>query len=471
MKIIRKLSKIRIFAFLVFAIVFVLTMQVLFTVAWWFGSNVDKTAHGKTASCWCTCEEKCPNCGGCIEDECCGCDCGCCKPCTCHECDCRKCCCCGGCMEDECCCDDEDCCFPCKCATATDTSLCKCTCEICPYCGGCMEEECCDGCCCCCCCECVPCSCKCVCEKCPTCGGCIEDECCEYCCDCFCDCYPCDCEIITPTPTPTLPPRPPTPVPEATIEEIEMPLSPMFDIFITDHVAYIIGYPEGDVRPGNSITRAEVATVFFRLLREDVRATFWTQENEYPDVIQDSWYNNAISVMTKMEFLEGYPDGSFKPNAFITRAELAAITMRIANQLGLSGDNEVDYTDIAGHWAEEEIIAATMLGWLKGCNDGLFEPDREITRAEFMTLINRLMERVPQSTEDLLLEVMVTWIDNSDPEMWYYIAVQEATNSHSRDYKEETVPGLNFQYEFWEEIEETPDWAALEKEWVEGLSP
>ena len=240
--------------------------------------------------------------------------------------------------------------------------------------------------------------------------------------------------------------------------------------FIEDHVAYIIGYPEGDVRPGNNVTRAEVATVFFRLLKNEIRMENWTQTNTFTDVSASNWHNNAVSVMSKMGIVNGYSDGTFKPNGAITRAELAAIAARFARIMGMEGENDSSFTDISGHWAEDDIIFAALIGWVNGYSDGTYRPNQPITRAEFMTLVNRMLERVPQTAEDLLTDGMVTWSDNADTTAWFYLAVQEATNSHLSEAKEELVPGLAFQYEYWVEMDDNPDWAMLEKQWAESGS-
>jgi uncharacterized repeat protein (TIGR02543 family) len=246
---------------------------------------------------------------------------------------------------------------------------------------------------------------------------------------------------------------------------VDLPEEPSKKTFIDDHIAYIIGYPEGDVRPNRNITRAEVATVFFRLLIDEVRSNYWTQQNSFQDVIPGNWYNNAVSVKANMGVINGYPDGTFKPDGAITRAELAAIAARFAKQMEMAPSNDVSFSDISGHWAESDIRYAAALGWVNGYPDGTFKPNQPITRAEFMTLVNRMLERVPEAADDLLQDEMKHWIDNANPDAWYYSAVQEATHSHEADYKEDTVPGLQFNYEFWTEMIPNRDWAQLEREW------
>jgi len=264
-------------------------------------------------------------------------------------------------------------------------------------------------------------------------------------------------------PGPPNPPPPGEPEPVEEIEDTPIPLS----IFVSDHVAYIIGYPNGNIQPGATITRAEVATVFFRLLEDRLRMENWKQENVFPDVSSSNWFNNAISVMSSMSIVNGYEDGTFKPNSAITRAELATIVARFGRAMNMKGDNEYRFTDISGHWAQEDIIFAALIGWVNGYPDWTFKPNQPISRAEFMTLVNRMLERIPQTLDDLLPDEMVTWPDNTNTEAWFYLAVQEATNSHEPGSKDELITRLMFKYEFWSKMLENPDWALLEKEWAE----
>ena len=221
----------------------------------------------------------------------------------------------------------------------------------------------------------------------------------------------------------------------------------------TDHFAYIVGYGNGEVRPQNNITRAEVATIFFRLLTDDVRDENLTKTNRYSDVAATSWYNTAVSTLSSMGIITGYPDGTFRPNAAITRAEFAAIAARFDHD----GDKTAaKFSDIATHWAKDEISIAYNNGWITGYPDGTFGPQRDITRAETMTLVNRVLNRQPE-TEDDLLPNMTVWTDNANPNAWYYLAVQEATNSHYYEFK------TNSKYEKWTELRETRDWTQLEK--------
>ena len=228
---------------------------------------------------------------------------------------------------------------------------------------------------------------------------------------------------------------------------VEIPDDDALGLNTTDHFAYIVGYGNGEVRPQNNITRAEVATIFFRLLTDDVRDENLTKTNRYSDVAATSWYISSMGIIT------GYPDGTFRPNAAITRAEFAAIAARFDND----GDKTAaKFSDIATHWAKDEISIAYNNGWITGYPDGTFGPQRSITRAETMTLVNRVLNRQPE-TEDDLLPNMTVWTDNANPKAWYYLAVQEATNSHYYEFK------TNSKYEKWTELRETRDWTLLEK--------
>lgn len=220
----------------------------------------------------------------------------------------------------------------------------------------------------------------------------------------------------------------------------------------TDHFAYVIGYPDGTVHPNGQITRAEVATIFFRLLKDEVRDGAFTTSNTYSDVAYGKWYNNPISTMSALGIITGYPDGTFKPNKPITRAEFAAIAARFdETQSGKSAT----FSDVIGHWAAKEIGIAYYNDWIKGYPDGTFKPDQNITRAEAMTLINRVLERKPESPADLLTN-MNKWTDNMDTSKWYYLDVQEATNSHGYTRK-------TFNYELWRQMLPDPDWSRYER--------
>lgn len=219
-----------------------------------------------------------------------------------------------------------------------------------------------------------------------------------------------------------------------------------------DHYAYIVGYPDKTVRPQNGITRAEVATIFFRLLTDETRNANSTKSNSYSDVAAGAWYNHAVSTLSAMGIVKGDSHGKFNPNAPITRAEFAAIAARFDDKANTTA---VDFSDIASHWAKDEISAAANNGWINGYTDGTFRPNNKITRAEAMTLVNRVLKRLPETAEDLHND-MIKWSDNSDTSAWYYLAVQEATNSHYYDLKEN-------KHEKWSKLRETRDWTELEK--------
>ena len=221
-----------------------------------------------------------------------------------------------------------------------------------------------------------------------------------------------------------------------------------------DHFAYIVGYPDGNVNPGGNITRAEVATIFFRLLTEDVRTANSTQSNSLSDVSRGQWFNHAISTLSSMGIVKGNPDGTFDPDAPITRAEFAAIAARFDDK---NTNTTSNFSDIASHWAKDEIGVAANTGWINGYPDSTFRPDQYITRAEAMTLVNRVLNRLPEKSEDLL-DDMIKWPDNADASVWYYLAVQEATNSH--DYSDKSDAD---KYEKWTKIRDARDWTLLEK--------
>ena len=213
-----------------------------------------------------------------------------------------------------------------------------------------------------------------------------------------------------------------------------------------DHFAYVVGYSDSTVRPNANISRAEVATIFFRLLKSDIRDGNLTADNEFSDVSDGQWHNKAISTMAKLGIVKGRRADRFDPDASITRAEFAAICARFNTK---PVENSGSFSDISGHWAENEIERAAAFGWISGYPDGTFRPDARITRAEAMTMINRVLCRMPQSESDLL-DSMVTWPDNK-PSDWHYLAVQEATNSHDFDRQGEVG-------ESWTKLTSVPDW-------------
>ncbi|MEG2421450.1 MAG: S-layer homology domain-containing protein, partial [Oscillospiraceae bacterium] len=217
-----------------------------------------------------------------------------------------------------------------------------------------------------------------------------------------------------------------------------------------DHFAYVVGYTDGTVRPLEDISRAEVATIFFRLLKEEVRSENLTKTNRFADIQPEAWHNTPISTMAALGVVKGRGETVFDPDASITRAEFAAICARFDTG---SVEGSSNFTDVAGHWAQAEIERAAALGWIQGYTDGSFRPDAPITRAEAMTLINRVLCRIPESESDLLKD-MTIWPDNQ-PGVWYYLAVQEATNGH--DYRHKGAI-----YEEWVKLIPAPDWSKYE---------
>ena len=213
-----------------------------------------------------------------------------------------------------------------------------------------------------------------------------------------------------------------------------------------NHFAYIVGYEDGTVRPNANISRAEVAAIFFRLLKDDVRDDNLTANSVFTDVAFGKWYNKSISTMAKIGIVKGRTANAFAPNAPITRAEFAAICSRFDRS---NVEIKSDFNDISGHWAENEIRRAASLGWIQGYTDGSFKPDQNITRAEAASMINRMLHRLPETVDDLL-DGMIQWPDNQ-PNDWYYINMQEATNSH--DFKQKGE--IN---EYWTKLTANPDW-------------
>ena len=221
-------------------------------------------------------------------------------------------------------------------------------------------------------------------------------------------------------------------------------------LFTDDHYAYIVGVPGGTVRPNDSITRAGVATIFFRLLKDSVRDANLLTGNTYTDVPDGHWANAAISTMTGLDIVRGYDAAAFGPGDPITRAQFAAICARF--DTGKSNGSRT-FSDIKGHWAKAYIERAAELGWISGFQDGTFRPDAYITRAQAVTMINRMLNRVPEDPSDLLPGMNV-WPDCS-PSDWFYLAIQEATNSH--DYRRKAD-----SYETWTNLNADPDWTRYE---------
>lgn len=241
--------------------------------------------------------------------------------------------------------------------------------------------------------------------------------------------------------------RPSTPRPTATPKPTATPVPGLNK---TEHFAYIVGYPDGNVRPEAKISRAEVSTIFFRLLTDESRSQYWSKSNDYSDILNNAWYNNAVSTLSNAGIVNGYSSGEFRPDNCITRAEFAAIAARFNNST-YSGEDK--FSDISGHWAADYINRAAARGWIKGYEDGTFKPDQEITRAEAIMLVNNVLDRKVEIGN--MIDGMTVWNDN-DPKAWYYTAVQEATNSHTY---------TNNGSEKWSELEKAKDWASLEKTW------
>ena len=264
---------------------------------------------------------------------------------------------------------------------------------------------------------------------------------------------------VTPQPTPT-----PTPTPGGGGggggDEPEDPLYPPApELNTEDHFGYIIGIPGGEVRPEDNISRAETATILFRLLTDESRAQYWSTTNSFSDVQSTDWFNNAISTLANAGILNGRLDGTFGPRDPITRAEYATMFVRFFD--AVASDRDM-FPDIADHWARENINTAALYGFINGRPDGTFGPNEYITRAEAMTLTNRVLGRKPD--KDHLHPDMIIWSDNT-PDKWYYAQVQEATNSHEFQMMGEEGEE---QYEEWTAILPMRDWSALEKQWAEA---
>ena len=219
------------------------------------------------------------------------------------------------------------------------------------------------------------------------------------------------------------------------------------------HFNYVIGYTDGTIRPSNNISRAEVATIFFRLLTDEARTQYDKTTSSFSDIKDGAWCCRAIATLTNMGIIKGYTDGTFRPNADITRAELATIIARFA-KLDV---NTKTFSDITGHWAQKNIELAAGNGWINGYEDGTFRPNNNITRAETFAMINRVLDRQTESVSDLLpTSEMNMWSDNLNENAWYYKDVQEATNYHKCDRVGDSV------YEKWTEKVPDIDWASYQ---------
>lgn len=221
---------------------------------------------------------------------------------------------------------------------------------------------------------------------------------------------------------------------------------------LISHAAYVTGYDDGTVRPEENITRAETATLIFRLLGSNIRTICWSTTNNFNDVSSIDWYNNAVSTLLNAEIIKGYSDGTFKGNNRITRAEFVTMIYRFD---GISYIDADKFPDIKNHWAAKYINVVADKGWITGYKDGTFKPEQHITRAEAIIIINRAIQCDKISADDML-DDMITWSDNK-PGTWYYEAVQEATNSHDPAFRADGT-------EYWTKLNEVPDWTKLEKQ-------
>jgi len=223
--------------------------------------------------------------------------------------------------------------------------------------------------------------------------------------------------------------------------------------------AYLIGVGNGLILPNANITRAEVATIFFRLITDEARAVYWLQDNPFSDVTQQNWFNNAVSTMTNAGILNGFPDGTFAPDRTITRAEMTALIVRFTEGMSSMTLLESHFNDVSGHWAERYINTAAANAWVSATLtlDDAFYPDRPITRAEVATMINQMSGRLIEHAEDLLPD-MRTWLDNANVDAWYYLYIQAATNSYRFTWR-----GIDNTFERWVTIIPPRNWAVLER--------
>ena len=224
-------------------------------------------------------------------------------------------------------------------------------------------------------------------------------------------------------------------------------------------MAYLIGFTDGTIRPEANISRAEVATIFFRLLTDEARETYWSQYSPYSDVKADAWYNNAVCTLSRMGILNGYPDGTFRPDAPITRSEFTKVAISFFDYAEGYYVYGGEFSDVTGaEWFASYLAAALDYGLIEGMPDGTFRPLNNISRAEACTIVNRTLGREPDGDHLLSRREMITWPDNSTS-AWYYADMQEATNSHDYYWDEDD------EVEEWTEKLEERDWAALERSW------
>lgn len=230
----------------------------------------------------------------------------------------------------------------------------------------------------------------------------------------------------------------------------------------TEHVNYIMGYSDGTVRPNNDITRAEVAAILFRLLTEEAREEFWATSCRYPDVNGENWFNVAVSTLTRAGIIAGYNDGKFHPYDRITRAEFATMLARFDLTFGKL-ETTATFPDVKGHWAQDYIEHAATRGWVLGYGDGKFRPDDNISRAETVAMLNRILQRAVD--RDGMLKKCVDWSDNY-AQSWYFYNMIEAGNYHDYDRSTTPVEHQSYYYEKWLTLNGVIDWSAMEKEWV-----
>lgn len=236
-------------------------------------------------------------------------------------------------------------------------------------------------------------------------------------------------------------------------------LIPGFWLNTNDHYSYLIGYSDGTVRPNGKITRAEVATIFFRLLDDDTRAKYWSSENNFSDVSADKWYNNAVSTLSNMGVIGGYADGTFRPNAPISRAEFAKIAVSFTQNNGSTTYNY--FTDVkTTDWFAPYVTAAKDAGLIEGYSDGSFKPESKITRAEACAIVNRTLGRKP-SKAHMKISDRIDWPDVQTTD-WFYEAIMEATNSHTYQ--------MGKRVETWNDKLPQRDWAALETGWANAYT-
>ena len=243
------------------------------------------------------------------------------------------------------------------------------------------------------------------------------------------------------------------------VDDITAILLPALQANTDDHYSYLIGYADGTVRPNGKITRAEVATIFFRLLDDDTRAKYWSSENDFSDVSADKWYNNAVSTLSRMGVIGGYADGTFRPDAPISRAEFAKIAVSFTQNNGsavYSYFTDVKTTD----WFAPYVTAAKDAGLIEGYSDGSFKPESKITRAEACAIVNRTLGRKP-SKAHMKISGRIDWPDVQTTD-WFYEAIMEATNSHTYQ--------MGKRVETWNDKLPQRDWATLETGWANAYT-